>query len=185
MLVLQCVCVCVCVCVCDSMCVCMYTGVCVHVCVCVCLCVTVCVLFIVCVWVHHSVCVSLYVTMFVWVTVRHKVSVCVCVATLPSVIMAHSPRPAAAAQQGHPAPAWILSDVLTGNRPSSSSYCRAQLINIHFYFGAKNWGCAPAQPDSYLGPSLRFFRRDWGPEIKDLTQPAQTRPLPVFGCLCQ
>ena len=180
-------CICLCYSVCDSMCVCMYTGVCVCVCVSLCACYHVChcvcvILLYVCVCVH-SVCMSLYVTMFVWVTVHHNV--CVCVATLPSVTMAHGPRPAAAAQQGHPAPAWILSDVLTGNRPSSSSYRRAQLINIHFYLGAKSWGCAPAQPNGYLGPTLLFFRRDWGPEIEDLTQTAQTGPLPVFGCLCQ
>ena len=177
-------CVTVCVCVCDSMCVCMYTGVCVHVCVCMCLCVTVCVLFY-CMCVSTSQCVCVTVCHNVCVGHCTSQSVCVCVATLPSVTMAHSPRPAAAAQQGHPAPAWVLSDVLTGNRPSSSSYRRAHLINIHFCLGAKNWGCAPAQPDGYLGPSLLFFRRDWGPEIKDLTQPAQTGPLPVFGCLCQ
>ena len=142
---------------------------CVHVTMCHCVCV---ILLYVCV---HNVCVGHCTSQ----------SVCVCVATLPSVTMAHGPRPAAAAQQGHPAPAWILGDVLTGNRPSSSSYRRDQLINIHFYLGAENWGCAPAQPDGYLGPSLLFFRRDWGPAVKDQTRPAQTGPLPVLGCLCQ
>ena len=130
--------VCVAVCVCVSLCVCVCYSVCVTVCVCVCtsvsvcLCVTLCmlqcvslcacVLLYVCA--HVAVCVSLYVTMFVWVTVRHNVCVCG-----GSPISAHSPRPAAAAQQGHPAPAWILGDVLTGNRPSSSPYRSAQLIN--------------------------------------------------------